>query len=394
LALRMGVFLAVPTIPVDRRTIPPNEQELADRDVQQFFEMSLDHLVVAGYDGYFKRLNPAWTRTFGWTVAELLARPSLEFVHPLDRERTLAARNDLIDRRAPLTGLTNRYLCKDGSFRWLQWMSVAYPDRGLVYAAARDVTDQRHAEQAAQEVQGRLILAERMATVGRLAAGVAHEINNPLVAVLANLEMIQADLLTLGDGEPEKLRELAELVGEALAGAVQVRNIVRGLRNLSRTEDDQLSITDIRDVLDLAVAMVGHDVRDRARLRTDYGQTPLIEADPARLGQVFINLLVNATQAIPQGHVDANEIRLTTWTDSTGAVVVEVRDSGPGMDAATMGRIFDPFFTTRPVGSGTGLGLSLCHTIVTGLGGSISVTSEQGHGAAFRVVLPPAPEAT
>ena len=117
--------------------------------------------------------------------------------------------------------------------------------------------------------------------------------------------------------------------------------------------------------------------------------TPLIEADEARLGQVFINLLVNAAQAIPEGNAQGNEVRITTSTDPTGNLVVEVRDTGPGIPLEIRGRLYEPFFTTKPVGVGTGLGLSVCHNIVTSMGGDLSVLSELGKGATFRVVLPP-----
>ncbi|HSO32689.1 MAG TPA: ATP-binding protein, partial [Labilithrix sp.] len=120
----------------------------------------------------------------------------------------------------------------------------------------------------------------------------------------------------------------------------------------------------------------------------EYGAVPPVEADESRLTQVFINVLVNAAQALPEGRSETNEIRLVTTTDAAGRAVIEVHDTGAGIRPEVMTRIFDPFFTTKPVGIGTGLGLSICHTIVTGLGGEISATSEPGRGTTFRVVLP------
>jgi CheY-like chemotaxis protein len=141
-------------------------------------------------------------------------------------------------------------------------------------------------------------------------------------------------------------------------------------------------------VLELAVSMVSNEIRHRARLVKDYGETPLVLADDARLGQVFINLLVNASQALPEGQTETNEIRIMTSTDALGRGVIEIRDNGPGIPASLIGRIFDPFFTTKPIGVGTGLGLSICHNIVTSMGGEITVSSREGDGAVFRVVLP------
>lgn len=143
-------------------------------------------------------------------------------------------------------------------------------------------------------------------------------------------------------------------------------------------------------MLELSINMAFDEIRHRARLVKDYGDAPPVEADDARLGQVFLNLLVNAAQALSDGGAGAHEIRVVTSTDAEGKAVVEVRDTGPGIAPEALERIFDPFFTTRPVGVGTGLGLSICHNIVTGMGGEITVASRPGHGTTFRVVLPAA----
>jgi PAS domain S-box-containing protein len=358
-------------------------------DIEDFFEMSLDNLCVAGLDGYFKRVNPSWTRTLGWTAAELLSRPSVEFVHPDDRALTLAGRGELQMGRA-MAPLVNRYRCKDGSFRWLEWRSIAHPDLGLVYAAARDVTDQKLAEErlaAAAEreetLQRQLMFADRMASIGTLAGGVAHEINNPLAAVTANIAMILEEL----DRAPVERSELREMAIDIQTAAERIRKIVRGLTTFSRADEERRVVIELRPVLELATEMVANQLRERARLVKDYGTTPLVDADEARLGQVFINLLVNAVQALPEGKPHANEIRVATTTDAQGRAVVEIHDTGAGIPASLMARIFDPFFTTRAVGVGPGLGLSICHAIVTGMGGEISVASEPGGGTAFRVAL-------
>jgi PAS domain S-box-containing protein len=367
----------------------------SDDDVsgtEDFFEMSLDNLCVAGLDGYFKRVNPSWTRTLGWTAEELLSRPSIEFVHPDDRAYTLDGRQKLQVGSA-MGPLINRYKCKDGSFRWFEWRSIAHLDHGLVYAAARDVTEQRLAEQSLAEAAERqvklerqLMFADRMATVGTLAGGVAHEINNPLASVTANISLIIEEL---DHASPERsgLREMAVDIQDA---AERIRKIVRGLEMFSRAEDERPAVIELRPVLELATDMTSHELRDRACLVKDYGSTPLVDADEARLGQVFVNLLINAAQALPEGQGDTNEIRVVTMTDAEGRAVVEIRDTGAGIPATLMARIFDPFFTTKAVGVGTGLGLSICHTIVTGMGGDISATSEVGRGTTIRVVLPAA----
>jgi PAS domain S-box-containing protein len=359
------------------------------------FEMSLDNLCVAGFDGYFKRVNASWTRTLGWTEAELLSRPSAEFVHPEDRAATLAGR-DRLKAGSTLDHLVNRYLCKDGSYRWFEWRSVSHVDRGLVYGAARDITAQKLAEERLREAQAeqeklekQLLVADRMASVGTLAAGVAHEINNPLTYVSANIALVLEELAALrGTATAAQLGHLGELAGAAQEGAERIRKIVRGLKTFSRAQPEHRAVIDVTPVLELSVDMAFNEIRHRARLVREYRPIPLVVADDAQLGQVFINLLVNAAQAIPDGDAGAQEIRVATFTDGAGRAVIEVSNTGPGIPAEVLGRVFEPFFTTKPIGIGTGLGLSVCHNIVTALGGEIGVTSEPGRLTTFRIALP------
>ncbi len=363
----------------------------------EFFEMSLDLLSISSFDGYFKRVNPSWTKALGWSASELMARPLIEFVHPDDRAATLAGREGL-KANEPLIGLNNRYVCKDGSYRWLEWRSVSHPEREVVYGVARDVTKQREAEQVLQEakdlrerMQRQLILSDRLASVGMLAAGVAHEINNPLAYVVANLDLLHEEMAAAAAEQAlPALGAWLSAVTEAREGSDRIRKIVRGLKTLSRAEEERRSVVELRPVLESAVNMAFNEIRHRARLVKDYGETPLVEVDDARLGQVFINLIVNAAQAIPEGDSDANEIRIVTSTDARGRAVIEVLDTGPGIPAPLMGRIFDPFFTTKPIGVGTGLGLSICHSIVTGMGGEITASNRGDRGACLRVELLPA----
>ena len=363
---------------------------------REFFELSLDHICVAGFDGYWKRLNPSWSRTLGFSSEELMACPLIEFVHPDDREATLAARDRLKDGE-PLRTLTNRYRCKDGTYRWFEWRSVSSVSRQLVYAIARDVTAEREAQRVLQEaresqerMQRQLILADRMASVGTLAAGIAHEINNPLSYVLTNLEMVIEDLERIDPALAPSLVDCAVMVREARHGAERIRKIVRGLKTFSRAGDERRTVIDVIQVLEVSIQMTFNEIRHRARIVKDYGPVPFVEADDSRLGQVFINLLVNAAQAFGEGSPQRNEIRVVTGTDAAGHAFVEVADTGPGIPPDTIDKIFDPFFTTKPIGVGTGLGLSICHNIVTGLGGQITATNRPSGGAVFRVTLPAA----
>ncbi len=226
-----------------------------------FFEMSLDNLCVVGFDGYFKRLNPSWTRTLGWSGEELLARPVLEFVHPDDREAMMSGRARL-HSGAALGPLINRYRCKDGTFRWFEWRSVAHADRGLVYGAARDVTEQRLAQERLTEanalqdkLERQLVLADRMASVGTLAVEVAHEINNPLAYVAANLALV-LEAIDRGPPLPSALGELREMVAEARQGAERIGKIVQALRTFARGEEEQPAVIHVPPVPDALAAAV------------------------------------------------------------------------------------------------------------------------------------------
>ncbi len=261
-----------------------------------------------------------------------------------------------------------------------------------------------------KEMQEQLLVSDRMASVGTLAAGVAHEINNPLAALMANLDFALTDLKRFGEearsqetpGAPNdgardsgwvawlttRIDQVLEPLREAKESSERVRIIVRDLKVFSRAEEERLGPVEVRRVIESSVRMAWNEIRHRARLIKDYGNVPPVEANESRLGQVFLNLIVNAAQAIPEGKADGNEIRVATRLEGVDRVAVEVRDTGTGIPEAILGRIFNPFFTTKPVGLGTGLGLAICQRIVTSLGGEITVQSQEGKGTVFRVLLP------
>ena len=259
-----------------------------------------------------------------------------------------------------------------------------------------DLTEQRRqsAEIAAEraQMQTRLLLADRMSSLGTLAAGVAHEINNPLAQVIASHELMSKRLTDVrgqtGTAAAEPTDWLRRQLERAQAGTERVRLIVRGLQAFTQADDETLGVIDPRHALNTSITLVSSEIRDRARLVTDYQAVPAVWANEARLGQVFLGLLVNATQAIPPGAAAQNEIRVSGRSGVEGCAVIEVRDTGSGIEPHHLARIFDPFFSTRPVNGGPGLGLALCHAIVSSLRGQITVESEPGKGSVFRVMLP------
>jgi CheY-like chemotaxis protein/two-component sensor histidine kinase len=230
------------------------------------------------------------------------------------------------------------------------------------------------------------MLGERLASIGRLAAGVAHEINTPLSSVIANLSLLAEELPKI-ERAGGSLREFDEMLRDARAAAERVRIIVRDLKSFSRGDEERVGPVELRPLIEATINMAFNEIRHRARLVKDYGETGRAQANEARLGQVILNLLLNAAQAIPGGNEANHEIRILT-RDEGDRVLIEVRDSGAGILSEARDHIFEPFFTTKPIGVGTGLGLSICHSIVTGFGGTIEVDSPSGLGTRVRVLLP------
>ncbi|HEV7558479.1 MAG TPA: ATP-binding protein, partial [Kofleriaceae bacterium] len=229
------------------------------------------------------------------------------------------------------------------------------------------------------QLQQQLARSDRLASLGLLAAGVGHEINNPLTYVIANLEELASG------SPPGALRDRAK---EALAGAQRVRDIVKDLRSFSRSGPDELALVDVHDAIEDAVKLADHEVSFRARLVRDYGTAiPPVLAHRRGLSQVIVNLLVNAAHAIRGGPVDSNEIRIETRHDGD-TVRIAVVDTGKGIPPDQLQRIFDPFHSTKQ--TGVGLGLAICHEIVASFAGDIDVTSELGRGSRFRIALPAA----
>jgi signal transduction histidine kinase/CheY-like chemotaxis protein len=259
-----------------------------------------------------------------------------------------------------------------------------------------DLTEQcrQSAEIAAErtQMQSRLHLADRMSSLGTLAAGVAHEINNPLAYLVTSLELMSQRLPELVSPAEKLGSEPTEWLRRQLArarqGAERVRLIVHGLKVFSRADDETMGVIDPRRALDASIQLVSSEIHHQAQLAKDYDGLPGVWANEARLGQVFVNLLVNATQAIPAGDAAHHEIRVTGRTDAEGSAVIEIHDTGSGIEAEHLALIFDPFFTTKPLNVGTGLGLALCHAIISSFSGHIAVESEPGVGSVFRVVLP------
>ncbi len=271
-----------------------------------------------------------------------------------------------------------------------RWLEARVEERTRELAMANRELDENL--RALRQAQSQLVHAGKMAAVGTLAAGVGHEINNPLAYIVSNLEFANAEAAMLGRELPagssggKRLEDMDRALREALHGAERVRRIVQDLKNFSRGDEEARGPVDLHAVLDSAAKLAANELRPRARLVKEYGDFAWVDGNESRLAQVFLNLIINAAQAFPEGQAALHEVRLVTRRAGE-RVVAEVRDNGCGIPPEVMGRIFDPFFTTKPVGVGTGLGLALCHRFITAMGGDIAVESEPGKGTVVRVTL-------
>jgi len=338
----------------------------SEASYRALIEQSPDAIVVARF-GTIVFVNPAAAAALG---AGLVGRP-LSAIGA--EEGRFSAREMVLTRTdggtldVEIVGLSSMF---DGA-----------PAEVLI---ARDITERKR-------LQARLAVADRMLALGTLAAGVAHEINNPLASVMLNLEALENGLRRQDPEAGASMERLALQAREAFEGAERVRLIVRDLQTFARDEPTRANyLVDVQRMLDAAAQLAVTEIRSRARLIKAYGPTPLVLATETRLGQVFLNLILNAVQAIPPGQPEWQTIEIATRTAADGRAEVEIRDSGMGVPSELQSRVFDPFFTTKRVGEGMGLGLSITHNIVVALGGEIDLESEVGAGTTVRVRLPAA----
>ncbi|MBK7862877.1 MAG: response regulator [Archangiaceae bacterium] len=353
-----------------------------------FIEAMPAAVVVADADGTPRYSNALATELLGPSVQAPAFIAGTDQPYPHDKRcmhRALkgeASQLDDLELAAP-----------DGSRRNVEVRGAPRrgPDGKVTHGIAMllDITERRRTEAALREAQERLAQADRISSLGTLAAGVAHEINNPLAFIATNVSFAAEELAQRRSGD-----ELRDALADAHQGVLRVRDIVRDLQLFSHSHEAKLEPTAVDRCLDAALALAGNEVRHRARLVRELSDAPLAIANGPRLIQVLVNLLTNAAQAIDEGRADANTITVRLRGDGSGHVVIEVADTGHGIAAHVLPRIFEPFFTTRPQGMGPGLGLSICHGIVAQFGGALEVQTAEGKGSTFRVRLLAAPPVT
>jgi PAS domain S-box-containing protein len=360
----------------------------SERRYRQLTEGTHDAIVVADPRDRIMLFNPAARRVFGYSEPEALGQPLTLLVPPGDREsRAEEWRRVLTSRDEPPAGqpveLPGQRKGGEVFPMELSLTALELSEGVILLAAIRDAT-QRH------RLQTRLVEAEKLASLGILSAGVAHELNNPLAFVSNNLAILERDIHGLGEeADPAAAREgIEQLLGRTRRGVKRAADIVQKLRDfarLDRTESDRM---DIHEAITNSLEFVRERL-DRGQIEVDrqFGQLPPVACAPARINQLFFDLLINAIQAVEATSRGRGQIEIRTRA-AGDSVVVELTDDGCGIPAEDLPRIFDPFFTTRPVGAGTGLGLSTSYGVVADHGGRIEVESTPDKGTTVRVTLP------
>lgn len=348
--------------------------------------------VVVEREGRLVYVNPAARALLGLSADgdAYRGREVRDLVHPDERDAVAAHLAAVETEGTGAVAGERRLVRSDGTIVMVETTSlvVSFDGEPAVLCILRDVS-------ARKQMEARLITADRLASLGRLAASVGHEINNPLAFVLANAEIARRELGELagavGPSAPELVARIARRIEAIERGGERVRDIVRDLKTLTRTGSDvEIGPVDLRKSLELCADIAAHEIRYRATLTKHFEEGLYALGNEGRLGQVFLNLLVNAAEAIDEGNVAANEVRIRTRRLSGDRVAVEVEDTGVGIPEDIAPHLFEPFVTTKGSRGGTGLGLSICHHIVQSHEGSIEVERLSPRGTRFRVVLPAA----
>ena len=358
------------------------QRKQAEQERDRLWNHSPDLLCIAGFDGKLKQINPAWTEILGWSPEELLGQAWIELVHPDDREAALAAEHTLL-RGEALTGLENRYRCKNGQYRWFSWNAIPLPEQQTICAFARDITRERTlAEQFRQ--------AQKMEAIGRLAGGIAHDFNNLLTVINGYSSLL---LGAIHDDARRKPLEVMHKAGQRAA------TLTSQLLAFSRKAIVDLQVLDLNHVVESITGMLGRMIGEDIQLKLDLAPSlSHVAFDPGQLEQVLMNLAVNARDAMPDGGIltistreaesPSNDREKPSNLPPGRYVQLIVADDGLGMNDEVKAQIFEPFFTTKGVGIGTGLGLATVYGAVQQAGGVIAVESQPGRGTTFRIWLP------
>ncbi len=419
----------------------PQDAELREKDQQirnlyRVLEQSPATIVITDVDGVIEYVNPKFSQITGYSPEEAIGQnPRVLKSDEMPKESYIELWQTISSGKEWRGEFHNKR--KDGTFYWeFASISPLCATDGTItgyLAVKEDITERKNIEaelaRTRRELQEKhdelekayselknaqlqIFQQEKMASIGQLAAGVAHEINNPMGFISSNLSTLnryvdrlaqfitavdESLLSSIGKGEADKLSALRkklkidylmedsrQLIAESLDGAGRVRRIVQDLKSFSRIDQSERALINLNEALETTINIAWNEIKYVATLNREFGEIPFIKCYPQQLNQVFLNLLVNAAHAVggTQG-----SITIRTWSDGE-LVCVSVADTGCGIPAANLQRIFEPFFTTKEVGKGTGLGLSISYDILHKHGGEIRVDSEEGRGSTFTITLP------
>lgn len=363
------------------------EEKTRERD--RIWNVSQDLLVVADRNGVWQTVNPAWTRTLGWSEAELLNRTSDWLEHPDDNGLTQAQVKKLATSGTTVR-FESRFRHKDGSYRWLSWMGVSDNDR--IYAVARDVTAEKAAAERLRATEEALLQSQKMEAVGQLTGGIAHDFNNLLTGIVGSLDLLQT---RLNQGRTDNV---ARYINAAMTSANRAAALTHRLLAFARRQPLIPKSVDVNQLVvsleDLLRRTIGETIDLRIAAANDLWSTL---CDPNQLESALLNLAINARDAMPDGGrltIATANARLDSVTADTPAlapgdyVSITVTDTGVGMSAEVAARAFDPFFTTKPIGQGTGLGLSMIYGFARQSNGHATIDSKIGRGTTVRLYLP------
>lgn len=363
------------------------EEKTRERD--RIWNVSQDLLVVADRNGVWRTVNPAWTKTLGWSEAELLNRTSEWLEHPDDGGITRAHVKKLGDSETTVK-FESRFRHRDGSYRWLSWTGVSDKDRN--YAVARDVTAEKAAAERLKATEEALLQSQKMEAVGQLTGGIAHDFNNLLTGIVGSLDLLQTRL------DQGRTDNVARYIDAAMTSANRAAALTHRLLAFARRQPLVPKSVDANRLVvsleDLLRRTIGETIDLEIVASNDLWGTL---CDPNQLESALLNLAINARDAMPDGGrlaIATANVRFDSVTADTPAlspgdyVSISVTDTGVGMSAEVAARAFDPFFTTKPIGQGTGLGLSMIYGFARQSNGHVTIDSKLGRGTSVKLYLP------
>ncbi len=375
-------------------------------------ENANDIIYVLTPPGVFTYVSPNWTEVLGHDVSDIVGEPFAPLVHADDLDACYTFLNTVLETGKKRGGIEYRVRHANGSWRWHTSNASCLKDRdgGVTHfiGIARDITEKKRvqldlerAHRELREKEAHLIQSERMAALGKLVRGIAHEINSPVGAIGSMCDTLDSAVAKLqrhlasggaGAAPDPALETILRVIRDAsrviCAGNDRVAGIVESLRSFTRLDEADLKACDIHEGIDSALTLLGHELRDRIDVVREYGDVGPVVCHPRQLNQVFLNVLRNASQAI----TDSGRITIRTCRDGD-AVSVTIGDTGCGIPQDQLDHIFEPRFVGRADRIGSSLGLSICYDIMRRHGGRIQVESDLGRGSTFTIVIPRTPRA-